>query len=154
MRDDRLGGMEQLLWVIETLANSGGLDEALEEKEEAVRIWERIVSIAGSIDWPHGADGEFVRISSDYGLRLFRIVHQGWRVMIEGFRGKDVAALSDSIRCYEEAWKDYRKLSASPLCPSLYGGSYFNLPGSPAVKGLDDSVALYQDLQSPCFDAP
>lgn len=145
MRDDRLGGMEQLGWVMETLARSGCLDEALEEKAEAVRIWEQIVRIAGTIHWPSEEDGEFVRISSEYGLRLFRIVHQGWRVMIEGFRGKDALELEDALRCYDEAWADYRKLSASPLCPSLYGGSYFNLPGSPAVKGLDDSVALYKN---------
>jgi hypothetical protein len=145
MRDDRLGGMEQLRWVIETLARSGGLDAALEEKAEAVRIWEQIVRIAGTIHWPSEEDGEFVRISSEYGLRLFRIVHQGWRVMIEGFRGEDASELADALRCYDEAWADYRKLSASPLCPSLYGGSYFNLPGSPAVKGLDDSVALYKN---------
>jgi hypothetical protein len=149
MRDDRLGGREQLGIVLETLTGHGRLDEALEEKAEAVRIWERIVDIAAAIDWPPGADGEFVRVSSTYGLLLFRIVHHGWWVMIEGSRGDDSAAMSEAIRCYDEAWIDYRKLSASPLCPSLYYGSYFNLPGTPAARGLDDSVAYYKNPPHP-----
>ena len=144
MRDDRLGGCDQLGIVLETLASHGRLEEALEEKAEAVRIWEKIVETAASIDWPPGADGEFVRISSTYGLRLFRIVHQGWRVMIEGLRADDPAALSQAVFDYEEAWADYRELSASPHCPSLYRGEYFSLPGTPAAMGLDDSVARYK----------
>lgn len=149
MRDDRLGGSEQLGRVLETLASHGQLDEALAEKAEAVRIWQQIVEIAEAIHWPAGADGEFVRVSSSYGLRLFCIVHHGWRVLIEGFRGEDAAALSDAIRSYEEAWMDYRKLSASSQCPSLYRGEYFSLPGTPSAKGLDDSVAHYKFLNQP-----
>ena len=144
MRDDRLGGNEQLGMVLETLASEGRLDEALAEKAEAVRIWERIVDIAAAIDWPPGGAGEFVRISSSYGLMLFRIVQHGWRVLIEGRRGGDPAALSDAIRCYDDAWIAYRKLSSSPQCPSLYLGEYFSLPGTPAVMGLDDSVKHYK----------
>lgn len=149
MRDDRLGGSDQLGMVLETLARHGRMDDALAEKAEAVRIWERIVDIANAIHWPPGADGEFIRVSAAYGLKLFRIVHHGWRVLIEGFRGGDAIALSDAIRDYDEAWTGYRKLSASPQCPSLYRGSYFSLPGSPAVRGLDDSVASYRSLPYP-----
>jgi hypothetical protein len=144
MRDDRLGGTEQLGMVLETLANQGQMDEALEEKAEAVRIWERIVEIAAALEWPPGADGEFVRVSSNYGLQLFRIVHHGWRVLIEGCRGDDPVALSDAIVSYDEAWTAYRKLSASPQCPSLYRGEYFSLPGMPSASGLDDSVTRYK----------
>ncbi|MEY3897477.1 MAG: hypothetical protein RLZZ214_2998 [Verrucomicrobiota bacterium] len=144
MRDDRLGGTEQLGMVLETLENQGRMDEALEEKAEAVRIWERIVEIAAEIRWPRGADGGFVRVSSAYGLRLFRIVHHGWRALTEGSRGVDAAALSDAIRSYDEAWLDYRELSASPQCASLYRGEYFSLPGMPSARGLDDSVTHYK----------
>ncbi len=144
MRDDRLGGGEQLDMVLETLASHGRLDDALAEKAEAVRIWEKIVEIANVIDWPPGENGEYVRVSSSYGLLLFRIVHHGWQVLIEGFRGKDPDALAEAIRCYDEAWMDYRNLSSSPQCPSLYRGEYFSLPGMPYTRGLDDSVARYK----------
>lgn len=144
MRDDRLGGSGQLGLVLETLAIHDQLDEALEEKAEAVRIWEKIVDLAAGINWPPGAKGEFVRVSAHYGLRLFRIVHHGWQVLIEGQRRGGGVALAAAIRDYEEAWIDYRKLSASPLCPSLYRGEYFSLPELPAEKGLDDSVARYK----------
>lgn len=144
MRDDRLGGRDQLGLVLQTLADHGEMDEALAEKAEAVRIWERIVDIANKIKWPPGADGEFVKVSSFYGLLLFRIVHRGWRVMIKGFRDDDPVALSDAIRSYDESWIDYRKLAASPQCPSLYLGEYFSLPGMPSTSGLHDSVAFYK----------
>ncbi len=146
MRDDRLGGLEQLGVVLKTLTALGKLDHALEEKAEAVRLWERIVEIADKIDWPPGAAGEYVKVSSAYGLRLFRIVHHGWWVMIEGFRSGNPAALSDAVRSYDEAWADYRKLTTSPQCPSLYRGEYFSLPGMPPVRGLHDSVAQYKIL--------
>jgi hypothetical protein len=149
MRDDRLGGSEQLVMVLETLARHGRLDDALEEKDEAVKIWEKILEIANAIHWPPGDDGEYVRVSSSYGLRLFRIVHHGWRVLIEGFRSDDPAALAEAIRCYDEAWMDYRNLSSFPQCPSLYRGEYFSLPGMPSTRGLDDSVARYKFPNQP-----
>lgn len=144
MRDDRLGGSEQLGLVLQTLADQGKMDEALSEKAEAVRIWEQIVDLAETIGWPAGAKGEFVKLSSVYGLRLFRVVHHGWEVLIEGFRGTDPAALAGKIRSYDEAWTSYRELAKSPQCPSLYLGEYFSLPGMPRASGLHDSVAHYK----------
>jgi hypothetical protein len=135
--------------LLDTLADNGHLDEALEEKAEAVRIWEEIVELADSINWPPGRDGAYVKLSSIYGLMLFRVVHAGWKVMIEGLRQEsfgieDPAVLTDAISYYDSAWEAYRKLSASPQCPSLYHGEYFSLPGSPATAGLDASVDLYR----------
>lgn len=144
MRDDRLGGSDQLGLVLQTLAAQGKMNEALAEKSDAVRIWEQIVDLVETIDWPAGANGEFVKVSSDYGLRLFRVVNHGWQVMIEGFRGTDPTALANAIRNYDKAWSQYREIAASPQCPSLYLGEYFSLPGTPRVNGLHESVAHYR----------
>lgn len=143
MRDDRLGGRDQLGMVLQTLAEQGGMDEALNEKAEAVCIWEKIVEISTKIQWAPGADGDYVKVSSTYGLRLFRIVHHGWQVLIEGFR-QEAGALAEAIRNYEDAWTSYREISASAQCPSLYLGTYFSLPGSPRANGLDESLSHYK----------
>lgn len=52
MRDDRLGGREQLSLVLEFLMESGRLDEALAEKAEAAAIWREIATLAESIGLP------------------------------------------------------------------------------------------------------
>jgi hypothetical protein len=147
MRDDRLGGVDQLATVIETLNTNGRLDEALLEKAEAVEIWSEIVALAHAINWPAGSNGDFVKVSVEYGLRLFEIIRQGWRVLIAGHRA-DTAEIEDAIACYDTSWNDYRALKSDPLCPSFYQGNYFSLPGSPLVSGLDESVNRFRMTQS------
>jgi hypothetical protein len=139
MRDDRLGGDDQLRILLDALAANGQLDQALAEKADAMALWEEISSLAARIDWPAGGEGGFVRLSAEYGRILFGIVHQGWRVMIEGRRANPVA-VADAIACYDELWAEFRRLGAQPGCPSLYQGSYFSLPGAPPVSGLDETV--------------
>lgn len=151
MRDDRLGGREQLSMVLEFLMESGRLDEALAEKAEAVAIWREISTLAESIGWQKGPAGEFAKVSAEYGRLLFEIVHHGWRVLIAGHRGDQSGnhgrvELADAILCYEKSWEAFRALEANPWCPSLYRGEYFHLPGLPVVPGLDDSVGYHQGL--------
>jgi hypothetical protein len=139
MRDDRLGGEEQLSLLLDTLARDGRLDESLAEKAEAVVLWENIRTLSGQIHWPSGAPGDFVKLSAEYGFLLFSIVHQGWRALIEGRRSNQTA-LADAVARYDELWAHYRKLGEMPDCSSLYLGEYFSLPGAPPAPGLDASV--------------
>ncbi|MDF7826160.1 hypothetical protein P4B35_19175 [Pontiellaceae bacterium B12227] len=149
MRDDCLGGHEQLAVVLKTLAENKQFTEALAEKTEAVELWTQVAALAESIDWPAGETGEFVKVSAEYGRRLFKVVHQGWRVLIAGYRA-DVARespsgeLFDAISCYETCWADYQALGVSPLCPSLYRGDYFSLPGEPTTPGMAASIEHYK----------
>jgi hypothetical protein len=151
MRDDRLGGLQQLALVLEYLAKNNLFDEALAEKAEAVEHWEEIQAIAKSICWPDSHRSEQITVSVEYGRLLFSIVEAGWRVLIAGYRG-DVSGLYDEAEIqtaaarYSDLWAEYRALRASPLCASLYEGRYFNLPGSPAVAGLDKSVQHYHSM--------
>ncbi len=151
MRDDRLGGREQLRLVLAHLADTGQLDAALAEKAEAVAIWERISHLAHTIHWPDPATGDFAKCSAEYGLRLFRIVEAGWRVLAAGTSGErsgvfDSAAIQNAAGDYEAAWASYRELSRHPHCPSLYLGCYFALPGAEPEPGLDESVTHYRAL--------
>ena len=143
MRDDRLGGIGQLEILLDTLSRSGQLDDALTEKAEAVALWENISALAGQIAWPAGGAGGFVKLSAEYGRLLFSIVHQGWRVLIEG-RRSNKSALAEAVARYDELWADYRRLGEQPGCPSLYVGEYFGMPGAPPVPGMDESVSHYR----------
>ena len=170
MRDDRLGGRDQLALVLEYLDEHNLCEEAVQEKAEAVQLWDEMHDLAAAIqlekrgqssivpstlrtvpakgDCPHFSR-EHVQVSVEYGRRLFQIVQHGWRVLVAGYRGEkrgkyDQAELRDAIACYDESWRQYRALAASPLCASLYEGRYFSLPGAPPVSGLDDSVNRYR----------
>ena len=151
MRDDRLGGRDQLKYVLHYLKRENRFEEALQEKAAAVELWERIKTIGGEIDWPNRETGDYVRISTEYGLLLFGIVHQGWRVLAAGHVGDatgryDFEEISDAIEKHHDLWRQYRALGTSPLCASLYKGTYFSLPGTPSVAGLNESVAHYESL--------
>ena len=151
MRDDRLGGREQLAVILRFLSDNGRLDQALAEKAEAVAIWQEIVELVESITWPAGPTGEFAKISAAYGRVLFDIVHQGWRVLCAGQRGDESGSydreeISGAIAGYNQCWRLYRLIEANPLCPSLFRGEYFSLPGFPVAAGLDESVEHYKTL--------
>jgi len=156
MRDDRLGGHLQLAEVLDYLGTVyGGYTAALAEKAEAVQLWERITALARQIHWPDRATGEFVHISAEYGLRLFRVAEQGWRTLIAGRRLEQhqnaeaprlQQELEQALAGYDRAWANYQALAGQPQCPSLYEPRYFSLPGQPPVSGLQDSVEHYRQL--------
>ncbi len=146
MRDDRLGGRQQLALVFDYLAKHSLLDAALAEKAQAERLWDEIKALAAQIRWFDPQHAEHVRVSVEYGRLLFAIVHQGWRVLAAAWRGEGAGRCDrnephHAVSCYEALWQDYRRLGQSPLCASLYQGRYFSLPGQPDVPGLDESVA-------------
>lgn len=143
MRDDRLGGHEQLAEVLDFLRRKNLLDEALAEKAEAVRLWERVALLARQIEWRNQATQQFATVSAEYGLKLFRVVAAGWRVMLAGKNSAETA-LAD----YDAAWADYQSLASQPGCPTLYVGKYFNLPGQPEVSGLAASVEHFRKFAS------
>lgn len=149
MRDDRLGGSEQLAPVLDFLGMHGLLEEALAEKDQAVELWQQISKLAAEISWPDEATGTQVRASADYGLRLFDWIRHGWHVMARGWLVEhgDTAAnslLLESISACDDAREQYQELAANPVCASLFQGRYFSLPGEPDVPGLDATVDSYR----------
>lgn len=148
MRDENLGGWSQLRRVFDDLASLNALDNALEEKQECVTLWEAIVAMARSIRAPHDPTlRSYLVTSAEYGLRLFRIVQLGWEILIAGYRKEkgeviDKEAIRKLGRRYEEAWAHYRALPQErPDCATLYRGEYWNWPGKPPTPGLDAAVA-------------
>jgi hypothetical protein len=149
MRDDRLGGRDQLAPVLDFLGTHGLFQDALAEKDQAVDLWQQIHRLAAEISWPDEATGNQVRISADYGLRLFDWIRHGWHVMAHGWHAElgDPSAnclLLESISACDDARAQYQKLAANPACASLFQGRYFSLPGKPDVPGLDATVDSYR----------
>ena len=148
MRDDRLGGRQQLEPVLRYLHQRGWIDAALREKIEAVAHWDEIAALADQLHCPEAARAQFIRLSAEYGRRLFRIVYQGWRALAAGCARErsghgDPHEIADASARYAESWRDFRALAAEPLCPTLYEGRYFGLPGTTPEPGLDESVEHY-----------
>ena len=151
MRDDRLGGRDQLEPVLDYLGKRNLFAEALAEKAEAVNLWDEIKSLADEINWPENSAGEFVKVSVEYGRLLFTIVEQGWRILIAGQRADranrlDAPELETALARYNAVWAEFRLLATAPQCASLYEGRYFNLPGTAEVAGMDESAKCCKKL--------
>jgi hypothetical protein len=137
MRDDRLGGQQQLALVFEYLIDHQLLDQALAEKAESVEIWKCICQLAGRISSGSPRFLDHLRVSADYGRLLFSIVEAGWRLLAADALNDDAGEI---LERYDALWDKYRRLATSPQCASLYHGTYFCLPAADPVPGLDDSV--------------
>lgn len=126
MRDECLGGMDQLGEAFEVLYRGGSIDAAIKEKEEGLRLWKKVRKIAEEIDFSTTPDGEFIKITTEYAVKLFTITVIGWKLMSEGFvysktRKIDKAYFETLLNEFDKAVADYRLLSENPVCPSLYG---------------------------------
>ena len=144
IRDDKLGGLDQLGEVFEALYSDGTLRDSLEEKRQALALWEEAREIYRTMDFKETELGAYIGVSVDYAVALFRIVCHGWGVMAEGYLGErsgryDRAALKAHIRAYDAAWEAYRQVGERKDCASLFRDTYWGEPG------LGASVDRFRD---------
>jgi hypothetical protein len=151
LRDDRLGGMNQLHRLFGYLYTNNLTSVALQEKEEAVALWNQMSNLFSQITFSNAQLQAELNTSIEYGRRLFTIVNEGWKIMAEGYvydrtGSCDTTALGDAINAYDEAWDSYQALTNLPGSASLFLGEYLSLPGEPANDGLDETVDRYRPL--------
>ena len=163
MRDDRLGGLQQLAGAGENdvfggLYARGMLDAAVAEKANGTAAAEAMAADAAALLELELSDGggavAFVRevvAAARYGVVLARIVEHGWRVMALGYAGdrgggRDVTAMRAAIDAYDAAWAAAAALrAASPYAASPYHDSYRPDASHPeGVPGLGASVDRYR----------
>jgi len=133
----------------------GTLKIAVEEKREAVQLWDSIVSLSKLVKSTHLQDDKYIRVSSMYGLYLHRILASGWQVMALGFEGDqtgkyDKPAIQKAINEYDKAWIDYENLKKKESsCATLYKPYAFIFIGPDyySKKGLSYSVNKYRKLK-------
>ena len=109
------------------------LQRTLAEKGEAVQQWEEIVGLSRQIQFADPMTKDYVVISSEYGLCLYRIYQAVFELTAAG---DDPVKLRHWLPIYDAAWKDYRSLSAkSPQCATLYHEK--SAPKGPVGEGLE-----------------
>ncbi|MET8947060.1 hypothetical protein ABZX30_26700 [Streptomyces sp. NPDC004542] len=140
MRDQFIGGSDgQLKADFERIRREGLTDTAIREKADAVETWREVARLARGIHLPDRADRDYLRISSEYGLRLYTVVYHAWAVMLKGVEGDgsgtyDTAAMREHLAAFDTAWQAYQQLHEHPQCPTLY---------VPYAFGGQDANGLY-----------
>ncbi len=127
-RDHYLGGPESycLKGTVEKLYKYNKIQVALDEKAEAVKIWEEIARLSENIEVPNKETENYIRVSSKYGYYLYSIIYEGWVVMLEGYKGDQTGtynkeAIINAIKKYDELWKGFENLkNTEPSCATLY----------------------------------
>jgi len=130
------------------------LDSVIAEKQEAVKLWEKIVDLSTKIEIANNADQNYIKVSSKYGLLLHTIVADGWNIMALGFIGDktgsyDTKKLASLIKKYDEDWVNYNKLKEeNPSCASLYKPyAFVNIaPSYHSKQGMGASVDRYRKI--------
>ena len=165
MRDEFLGGIDtanlpQKMFPSEGFLgqaydwyyNNGLLDKVIEEKQEDVVLWKRIVALSNKIEMLNKADQDYIKVSSQYGLLLHTIIADGWKVMALGYKGDktgtyDKAQLASTIKKYDQDWSKYNQLKATNLsCATLYKPySFINVaPAYHDKQGMAASIDKYR----------
>jgi len=91
----------------------------LKEKAESIRHWETIVGLAKKIDWHDSMVKDFAVITSEYGLRLFKILECVFNLVVAEQR-KDMYAAGIWLHKYDETLEKYNTLTADKNCPTLF----------------------------------
>ena len=147
MRDDRLGGMDQLEPVFRYLYEHGKTADALDEKWASVRLWKNALRAFETVVIPDQSLRKEIETSFLYAASLFEIIAFGWEILAIDFAATCGASIDrKQLRSFHEdylaAWATYRDLEKSaPECASLFRGDFWNWPGKPALPGLDASVS-------------
>ncbi len=123
LRDDHIGGERQLKPIFDYLHVNGLLEEAIEEKRQACRLWDQVEQLASQIHFPDSKLDSFFHVTVSYGRQLYKIICCGWEIIAAKYQNGqcDAGQLKDMITVYQQALVDYKKLFAeNPVCPSLY----------------------------------
>lgn len=166
MRDDFLSGLDansglntissegSLLKAFQYYYQNNLLSEAVQEKYEAVALWKQILDLSSQIIMENQVDQEYVKVSSEYGYLLHRIIAEAWNIMALGYTGDqthqyDVQQLKKSIHQYDLYWQQYfhfQKQYASAA--SLYKPFAFVYQGPEyhLEKGMDATINKYRKI--------
>lgn len=112
------------------------LESLLAQQQQAVDLWREVVRLAREIRFPDPQTRDYVVVSSEYGLGLYRI----YQAVVELTAAENnPAALRRWLPIYDQAWADYRKLpDTSPQCASLYDEK--SAPIGPVGEGIEKLV--------------
>ena len=150
-RDDFIGGTKRLANVFARLYEHDNIDKAIAEKAQAVDIYRTMEHLVETLDIQDSELVEFIETSVTYGRIYSSILHQGWIIMLLGYKQQrsncyDKQTMQRAINEYDKLWEQFRSLEKhNPHCATIYKGSYWHWPGSEAAPGIDETVDKYRD---------
>ena len=117
------------------------LQRVLAEKDESVRMWTEIVSLANAIRFPDPKIHDYVVTSAQYGRDVYRIYQLGFQLAALGplATPADKAKAAPLLRDYDQIWADYRQLPQEhSSCATLYTDRAFN--GRPGIGEMVEKL--------------
>ena len=111
----------------------------LAEKDTALEMWTEIVKLSENIRFKDDKTADFVKVSSKYGLYLYRIYRSIFYLSAIDRNLYSKTELNKWIEEYDAAWLDYQSLAVSNSnCPTLYSKTEALRMGfSPADKEVN-----------------
>ena len=110
-------------WPI-TLKDAASQKRNLQQKDEAIAIWQEIVELAQSMEWTDKQTRDHAIGSANYGLRLYEI-YRSVIYLADAEANNDAEGMKQWIKTYDAAWANYKKLPAQyPSVASLYTQEY------------------------------
>lgn len=144
-RDDAVTGDFFLKSYFDQILQEHKVEEYIEEKKEAARIWNEIEQISRTLHFPSQELNHFVRISSTYGRIKYEFLAVAWEIMLRGYgAGKtgaplDEKLMKENIQKYDCLWEEWNKLHReNPDCPSLYKDTSSFFGGEVGIKSTVD----------------
>lgn len=111
-RDEFIGGMDELKSDFEYIYKNNLSEKVLNEKRESVEIWRKMMELSNRISCTDLVNLDYIRVSTEYGYRLYSIYSLGWHLLWLCYKGEvdgkyDVDMIKKLIQSYDESWKEY-----------------------------------------------
>jgi hypothetical protein len=141
-RDDKMGFLDLTDFIFKGL-----VERSIQEKQEAVAMWQQMEALASLITFPSPDTTDFVRTSCGYGRMKYTVIAHGWTAVILGQQGDatknyDMPRIRAAIAQYDQAWKDWNAFqSAHPLASTPYHDYGFE-----KEPGLGAQIDRYRKL--------
>jgi hypothetical protein len=131
-RDNTISGLHYLKPYFDKIIDEKKVKAYLNEKSDAVKIWERIENLSKKLHFKDKKLQKFVRVSSVYGRLKFQLFDAAWEVMLNGYAGEkegniDLIKLKKNIRYYDRTLLKWQKfVNSHPESASIYLTTYMD----------------------------
>jgi len=152
MRDQFLGGYEQLRRDFESILEKGVADAVLAEKRQCVAIWQEMMQLGRCVRAKDSRRQDFIRVSTEYGYHKYSIIEAGWTILLRSMQAKstEMNYLDEIIVAYDryqKSWSDWQALKDNEsTCPTLYEPVGFDFTIGPPYhtdKGMGQDIDSY-----------
>lgn len=145
-RDDNITGDFFQKEYLDRMIERKQVNEYLKEKEEAVKIWQEIESIATKLHFQSEELNDFIQTSCTYGRVKYELFCVSWHIMLHGYIADktnepfDRKIMDEYIADFDKLWNEWNMLAEQREdCPSIYkiSSTFFGYPVG--IKELVDN---------------